>query len=169
MYYQAWWTFDRHSVFKKRHYLSVTTYTPFYSLSLRKLPCIHTRYIFNCLFRFTSSRRSTPSRSISNKGCTGQWARGWRRLWCTSEVGCEDGLSDTKSGISVGVWHTGLLICDDGSGDGNDVLPSSSSSPSITSVIVDVLSAGEARDPVNIRASSSECGNETQRLHCEWF
>ena len=34
----------------------------------RKIPCIHTRYIFSCRFLLTMSRRSTPSCSIANSG-----------------------------------------------------------------------------------------------------
>src|SRR5260370_35857668 len=35
-------------------------------------PCIHTRYILSCLFRFTSSLRSTPRCLIENSGWKGK-------------------------------------------------------------------------------------------------
>ena len=87
-----------------------------------------------------------PSCSILNKGCEGQWARGWRRLRCTSENEANNGLDEGKSRgtsdstlwISVGVCDAGLGICDGGGwGVGGPASPSSPSSS--TSVIIDVV------------------------------
>lgn len=74
-----------------------------------------------------------------NRGCGRQWARGRRRLWCTSEDD-EPGegklrISDPELGVSADVCDEGLAVCD---GAGSDV-DSISSSSSTTSVIVDVF------------------------------
>ena len=64
----------------------------------RNLPCIQTRYILSCLFRFTMRRLSTPKCSVINIGCGGHPTRGDRRLGWMSDGG--SGFRDERSEAS---------------------------------------------------------------------
>lgn len=120
------------------------------------LPCIHTLYIFNCRFRLTRRRRSTPSCSIVNKGGDVRTRCGEQRLGCMDEAwvgrgppdsfnvaGCEvSEVSGISDGISI--W------------DEYDVEESTSSSVSVSTWVLVVVSwVGNTGDPVNSSASSS--------------
>lgn len=102
-------------------------------------PCNHTRYIFNCRLRLTSSRRSTPSCSTVNRGWGGQFGKGDKRFLCTLVIPERRGrpeVSPTRALSSVYV---------NGGGWGSIM----------SSVESGVCGFDEDRDPVNSREISS--------------
>ena len=78
----------------------------------RNLPCIHTRYILSCLFRFTMRRLSIPRCSVTNIGCRGQLTRGDKRLGWTSAWDSE--LWDERILVSSMWWGCPRATCEDG-------------------------------------------------------
>lgn len=147
------------------------------SASVRwNLPCIQTRYIFSCRLRFTSSRRSTPSCIMVNRGWANPSASGppCRDGWITCRDGSGLGLEpepgrgplraadDEESGSRLG---GGMAADDDASRPSGKRSSSSSPFSSSTSTSVGscacccncacACAAGGAGEPVNNNANSS--------------
>jgi hypothetical protein len=137
------------------------------SASVRwNLPCIQTRYILSCRLRFTSSRRSTPSCVMVNRGWASPDMSGPRRDGWTT---CTDGSGGLRR-VTPGALdeEESRLGGDAGQSGKSSSLaphsPSSSPSPFSSSTSVDAdpcpccswtCAAGGAGEPVNNNASSS--------------